>query len=200
MSKKLVLIFLMIFPVSVMAEPLLLGAHLLLSGLASNYLPDNRPTSYHGPFLGLNYGWKYELSSLYKINPNTEGSNRGSLGFDAGYQFLCTDSWDFGVEIFRHLVDYKNAGNFEGEDTIDGVGVRVNYTVLVFKLGFASHGFKDTDNYYDAGYYTGFGLEYVFANVGISFEMTDYYVGDRQKHLSGFDVGLRYYFDNSTGL
>ncbi|MBI2521779.1 MAG: hypothetical protein HYV97_15290 [Bdellovibrio sp.] len=198
--KKIILIILLSYPMSAVAEPLLLGAHLLLNSLASNYLPDHRPTSYHGPFLGMSYGWKYELSSMYKINPNTEGSDKGSLGFIAGYQFLCTETWDFSLEVFRHLVDYKDASNFEGEDTIDGIGFRLNYTVLVFKLGYASHGFKGSDNYYDGGYYTGFGLEYVLANVGINFEMTDYYVGDRDKHLSGFDFSLRYYFDNSAGL
>ena len=183
----------------VAAEPLLLGTHLALNALASKYLPDHRPTSYHGPYVGINYGWKYELSSIYKTNANTEGSDRGSIGFTLGYQFLNTEAWDFSVEIFRQLIDYKDAGNNEGEDTLDGGGLRFHYHVLVFKLGYAVHGFKGSDNYYDAGYYTGFGLEYVLGNVGLSIEMTDYFAGDRQKHLSGFEVGLKYYFDNSTG-
>ncbi len=184
----------------VRAEPLLLGAHVLLNGLASKYLPDHRPTTFHGPYLGVNYGWKYELNSIYKSNSNSEGSNRGSFGALAGYQFLNTELWDFSLEIFRKYVDYKDASNYEGEDTIDGGGLRIHYSMLVFKIGYAVHGFKNFENYYDGGYYTGFGLEYVFANVGVYFELTDYYVGDRDKHLAGFDLGFKYYFDNSNAL
>jgi hypothetical protein len=181
------------------AEPILLGTHLLLNGLAAKYLPDHRPTSYHGPYVGLNYGFKYELNRLYKTSSSSEGSDRGSLGFILGYQFLNTEVWDFSLEAFRQLVDYKDVNDNEGEDTIDGAGLRIHYSVLVFKLGFAVHGFKGSEDYYDAGYYTGFGMEYVLGRVGVSAELTDYYISDRDKHLSGFEVGLKYYFDNSTG-
>ena len=198
--KKFLLILLIVFnSATVNAEPVLLGLHVLLNGLATKYLPGHEPTSYHGPYIGLNYGWKYELSDLYKVSSSSEGSDRGSAGATLGYQFLRTESWDFSVEIFRQLVDYKDKNNFEGEDTIDGFGFRLNYGILALKFGYAIHGFKDSANYYDGGYYTGFGLEYVLQTVSVYFELTDYYVGDRNLHIAGFDVGIKYFFDMSTG-
>ena len=195
---KKVVIFLLLVTFPVMADPFL-AAHIILNSLAAKYLPDYESTTYHGFYIGGTYGYRWELGEAYKTGGDTEGSTENSPGFSAGYQFLRSPSHKFALTFDRKWANYQTKDEVENKDVIDSWGMRVNFGILAFKLGWSSHAFENSSNKHDGGAFTGFGIDFYFKKISIYFDITDHYLEDRGEHIAGGDIGLRYSFGDSEG-
>lgn len=173
---------------------LFLATHLLLNTLATKFLPNYESTTFHGPYLGLTYGYRFELGDSYKLGSDTEGSEKTSPGISLGYQFLRSASHKLAVTYDRKYAKYQTENEVEGEDVIDSFGFRFNWGLMAFKLGWSSHAFEDSDNRHDAGAYTGIGFDLYAGQWSFYMDLTDHYLEDRGEHIAGGDIGLRYSF------
>jgi len=198
-SLKLIIFLFLFVPQISKAEPFLLGAHLLVNSLAQKFLPGYEPTTFHGPFVGINFPFMYERNEPYKIAGDSEGSTETGFGFSGGYHFVASQTHSISLELFRNDTRYKDQTSFEGRDIIDGIGLRFRWKLLVLKAGYANHGFKNEADKYDNGYYTGVGVEIGLGRLTLYTEVTDYFLEDRDKHLAGFDLGLRWAFKGREG-
>lgn len=181
--------------ISVARADLFLATHLILNSLASSYLPEYKSTTFHGPYIGGSYGYRWELGDAYKMGSETEGSIKTSWTMSAGYHFLKSDSHKFAITYDRGFMKYEGENEIEGEDTIDSFGLRFNIGMLAFKLGWSNHAFKDDpDNKHDGGTFTGIGFDLFFNHFSLFMDITDHYLEDRKKHIAGGDFGLRYSF------
>jgi hypothetical protein len=174
---------------------LFLATHLLLNTLASNYLPEYKSTTFHGPYLGGSYGYRYELGDAYKTGSDTEGSIKTSWTMSAGYHFLRSESHKLAITYDRAFTKYEGEDQIEGEDTIDSFGFRFNWGMLAFKMGWSNHAFDDSqENIHDGGTFTGIGFDLFFEKFSIFMDITDHYLEDRKTHIAGGDFGVRYSF------
>jgi hypothetical protein len=174
---------------------LFLATHLLLNTFAAQYLPEYKSTTFHGPYLGASYGYRYELGDAYKLGSETEGTEKPSFTMSAGYHFLKSDSHKFAITYDRIFSRYKSENDIEGDDTIDSFGLRFNWGLLAFKMGWSNHAFDGEDeNRHDAGAFTGIGFDLFFGNFSLFMDITDHYLEERKKHIAGGDFGMRYSF------
>lgn len=191
---KLIILLAALFIQSAKAD-LFLATHLLLNTLAVNYLPSYETNSYHGPYIQGTYGLRYEKGDAYKTGSQTEGSSESSPGFGAGYQFLRSTSHKLALTYDRIGATYQGENDVEGEDTIDAFGLRFNWGILAFKLGWASHALDDdSDNKHDGGSFTGIGFDIYLGRFSLFMDLTDYYLEDRKTHIAGGDIGFRFSF------
>lgn len=195
--KKLLASLLLLVSFSAHAD-LFLATHLLLNTLAAKFLPDYESTTFHGPYVGITYGYRFELGEAYKLGSDTEGSEKTSPGLALGYQFLQSSSHKLALTYDRKYAKYQTINELEGEDVIDSFGVRFNWGLMAFKFGWASHAFEDQDNKHDAGSYTGIGFDIWAGQWSFYMDLTNYYLEDRKEHITGGDVGLRYNFGNNN--
>tara|TARA_Y100000385_G_C12658011_1_gene452478 strand:- start:43 stop:354 length:312 start_codon:yes stop_codon:yes gene_type:complete len=100
MKKMVILCLILSHSVKAKAD-IFLATHLLLSGLASKYIPDYAPTTSHGPYAGVTYGFRYEVGESYKTCDDTEGSEKQSPGIVLGYHFLNADSHKLAITYDR---------------------------------------------------------------------------------------------------
>jgi hypothetical protein len=194
--KKLILIFsfTMCFIPAAKAD-LFLATHLLLNTVASKYLPEYKSTTFHGPYIGGSYGYRYEVGDAYKSGSDTEGTEKPSHTLSAGYHFLKSDSHKLAITYDRAFTKYQTEEELEGEDTIDSFGFRFNWGLFAFKMGWSNHAFDDeSDNKHDGGTFTGIGFDLFFGKFSVFFDLTDHYLEERKKHIAGGDFGLRYSF------
>lgn len=194
---KLLIKFFLIFllTLSTASADIFLATHLLLNSVAVKYLPQYKSTTFHGPYLGASYGYRYEVGDAYKLGSETEGTEKPSYTINAGYHFLKSDSHKLAITYDRAFVNYKAEDDFEGEDTIDSFGLRFNWGLFAIKFGWSNHAFEDdTDNKHDGGAFTGIGFDLFIDKFSIYFDITDHYLEDRKQHIAGGDIGLRYSF------
>lgn len=182
---------------SAKADPFL-ATHLILNALAVKYLPQYEGSTHHGAFVALDYGYRYEQGEPYKLGAKTEGSHKPSYGLRLGYQFLRTETHRLGVVYSRKYAKFITKAGNEDSDTIDSLGMRLNWGVFAIKFGWASHGFKNQTNKYDAGVYTGIGFDIDYGRISIYFDLTDHYLEEREQHMAGGDIGIRYAFGDNT--
>jgi len=175
-----------------------LAIHIFLNSLASKYLPGWQPSSAQGPYVAYNHGFLYEQGSAYKTGSGTRGSGKPSMGLDLGYLFLRSESHQLGIEVFRKYINFQADGAREGEDVVDGGGLRLTWGVLGFKAGYSVHRFDLEANHYDAGFYTGFGLEFGHERWSVFLDLTSHHLVEHERHMAGIDLGLRYYFGDGT--
>lgn len=195
MKNLFTFIFILIITSNSARADLFLATHLLLNTAAAKYLPDYKSTTFHGPYLGISHGYRYELGDAYKLGAETEGSEKSSYTLSAGYHFLKSDSHKFAITYDRAFTNYQSEEEVEAEDTIDSFGLRFNYGLLAFKMGWSNHAFEDdTKNKHDGGVFTGIGFDLYFGSISIFMDITDHYLEERKKHIAGGDFGLRYSF------
>ena len=172
----------------------LLGAHLLINSLAVKYLPEYAATTFHGPFVAMDYGYLYERGEIFKLGDDTKGSRKPSFGFKLGYQFLRSESHKLAFVYSRKWVNFQGRSGLEGDNTMDSFGMRFNIGTLALKFGWTSHGFDELENKHDAGIYLGIGLDIYLANYSLYVDLTSHYLEERDEHIAGGDIGFRYSF------
>lgn len=197
MKKVLVLVFALgVTPIA--KADIFLATHLILNTLAVKYLPDYESTTFHGPTLSLDYGYRYEQGEAYKLGKYTKGSHKPSYGIRLGYQFLNTDTHRLAVVYARKYAKYIGKSKIEEEDVIDSFGMRLNFKILAIKFGWSTHAFEGQANKHDAGVYTGIGFDFVIGKVALYMDLTSHYLEERDQHMAGGDIGIRYIWDSST--
>lgn len=178
---------------------LFLATHLLLNTFATKYLPEYESTSYHGAYLGVSYGHRYELGDSYKTGTKTEGSEKSSTTLSAGYHFLNSESHKLAITYDRSYTQYQTKNKVEGKDTIDSFGLRFNLGVFAIKAGWSNHAFSDdSDNKHDGGAFTGIGFDLFFGKFSFYMDITDHYLEERKEHIAGGDFGIRYSFGGTN--
>lgn len=176
-----------------------LATHLLLNSAAVKFLPNYTSTTAHGAYMSGTYGYRFEQGDSFKTGSHTQGSEKSSPGFGLGYQLLHSDSHKLALDYHRTVAQYQGANDEQGEDIIDSFGIRFNFGLLAFKLGWSGHKFNsDDDNQHDGGTYTGVGFDLYFKRFSVYMDLTNYYLEDRKKHIAGGDIGFRYHFGSTT--
>lgn len=196
--KKIVLALSLLFIHTTAKADIFLATHLILNALAVKYVPDYESTSFHGPTTSIDYGYRYEQGEAYKLGKNTVGSKKPSYGIRLGYQFLSTETHKLAFVYARKYAKFIGKSKNEAEVTIDSFGMRLNFGILAIKFGWSSHGFEDTANKYDAGVYTGVGFDINYGKFSIYMDLTSHYLEERDQHMAGGDIGLRYSWGDST--
>lgn len=195
MKKITVVVLCLIANIQSANADLFLATHLLLNTVAASYLPDYKSTTFHGPYLGVSHGFRYEVGEAYKTGSETEGSQKNSFGLSAGYHFLKSESHKFAITYDRAFTNYQTEEELEGEDTIDSFGFRFNWGLFAFKMGWSNHAFDDeTDNKHDGGAFTGIGIDLFYKSFSVFLDLTDHYLEERKKHIAGGDFGIRFSF------
>lgn len=196
--KKIVLFMALFIYQPIAKADIFLATHLLLNALAVKYMPDYESTSFHGPTVSLDYGYRYEQGEAYKLGKNTEGSHQPSYGLRLGYQFLNTETHKLAFVYARKYATFVGKSQNESKDVIDSFGMRLNFGPLAIKFGWSSHGFKEDANKYDAGVYTGIGFDIYYGKLSIYMDLTSHYLEEREQHMAGGDIGIRYCWGDST--
>lgn len=198
MKKLLIISLILSYSVKARAD-IFLATHLLLSGLATKYIPDYAANTSYGPYAGVTYGFRYEVGDSYKTGDDTEGSEKQSPGIVLGYHFLNADSHKLAITYDRKWAKFQTEDEVEGTNTIDSFGLRFNYKILAFKVGWSSHAFDNDDNKHDGGTFTGVGIDLYWGKFSIFMDITDHYLEDRKKHIAGGDLGVRWSFGSQAG-
>lgn len=198
--KFITLIVVTVSPFSQARADLFLATHVLLNTMAAKFLPDYESTSYHGPYITGTYGFRYELGDAYKTGSDTEGSEKSSPGFGLGYQFLRSSSHKLALTYDRKSVYYQTLDEVEGENVIDSFGMRFNWGMFAFKLGWSSHRFEDDSDgdEFDGGAYTGIGFDIYMGRFSVYMDITSHYLETRKKHIAGGDFGFRLSFGDTN--
>jgi hypothetical protein len=98
----------------------------------------------------------------------------------------------------RKYAKYIGKDKVEQDDVIDSFGLRLNFKILALKFGWSTHAFDGQTNKHDAGVYTGVGFDFVMGKWLIYMDLTSHYLEERDQHMAGGDIGIRYYWDSSS--